>query len=108
MRTLDFLTRRVTHLSAIAVLALIGACAGPPVQEMSDARQAISAAQEAGAESAASETFQEARQLLSEAEKALYERLYYAARTAAIGAKTKAVEALRASESDGDGGQDKP
>ncbi len=83
-------------------------CAGPPVQEMSDARQAIAAAQEAGADTKATDLYIEARQLLNEAERALRDRTYYAAKRAASDAKAKALEAQRASKPDAETRQEQP
>ncbi len=77
----------------IIVVALTG-CAAAPVQEMSDARQAIAAAEDAGAEQLAPATLAEARQYLADAERNLQARSYGVARSHAISAKTKAVEAL--------------
>ena len=69
-----------------------------PVQEMSDARQAIMAAREAGAEEHAAEVLLEAEESLESAEKYLNSRNYGVARREAIEAKTKAIDALRVSE----------
>jgi len=60
---------------------LLFACsAGPPVQEMSDARQAIAAAREAGAEDLAAEDFRAAEAFLDSAQRNLSERAYGSAR----------------------------
>jgi hypothetical protein len=76
----------------------ISACATvPPVQEMSDARQAIAAAREAGAENYASSQLSQAQDLLAVAEDYLEtgtSNAYWQARKAAIGAKEVAFEAL--------------
>ena len=66
----------------------------PPVQEMSDARQAISVAKEAGAEAAAPEDIREAEALLGSAQKNLADRAYAQARRDALRAKEKALHAL--------------
>ena len=73
-------------------------CESMPVQEMSDARQAIMAAREAGAEEHAAEVLLEAEESLESAEKYLNSRNYGVARREAIEAKTKAIDALRVSE----------
>src|SRR5688572_1494375 len=78
-------------------MALI-ACAGAPVQEMSDARQAIKAAQEAGAEQFARDTFSEAQTLLSTAEAQLQKRQFRTARRDASAARAKAVQALHTAQ----------
>jgi len=88
--------------AALAFVALIGlvACAGAPVQEMSDARQAIAAARSAGGAERAPEQFKLATSLLAQAEAALEKHDYKAARRQAQQARTKAMQALRASSSE--------
>jgi hypothetical protein len=81
-------------LAASLAALLISACAGPPVQEMSDARQAIAAAEQAGAESAAPAQIHRAQSLLRDAEFKLQKKAYNGARKDARMAKDKAVEAL--------------
>jgi PBP1b-binding outer membrane lipoprotein LpoB len=84
---------------AITAAALLAAgCESMPVQEMSDARQAIMAAREAGAEEHAAEVLLEAEESLQSAEKYLNSRNYGVARREAIEAKTKAIDALHVSE----------
>jgi hypothetical protein len=90
-------------LISVLVLALPG-CAGAPVQEMSNARQAIKAAREAGAGKVVPETLNEAQTLLERAEINLQKRAYRDARRYAIAARGKAGEALGAVQlSDADG-----
>lgn len=72
---------------------LVG-CASAPVQEMSNARQAIRAAREAGAERLAPQILSEAQALLHQAESSLQRREYRQARRDAIAAHHKAAEAL--------------
>lgn len=69
-----------------------------PVQEMSDARQAIEAATQAGGNQKAPTQMQEARTALSRAETALKGMQYKTARQLAQQARAKAIEAQRASE----------
>ena len=77
------------------LLLLLGSCAtAPPVQEMSDARQAIAAAREAGAEQYAADQLDKAVNLMGTAEKSLQGRLYHSARRAAVDAKNAALDAL--------------
>ena len=85
---------------AIILLTLvIASCAvGPPVQEMSDARQAIAAAEESNAATLAPDELDEARQLLEAAESQLRDRNYGLAQDSAILARDRAVEALQASQ----------
>jgi len=78
-------------------LWLLAACASPPVQEMSDARQAIRAAQSAGAVQRAPESLAEAERLVAEAERQLKRREYRKARQSAVAARDSAGEALQAS-----------
>jgi hypothetical protein len=86
------LRQLVLLLAAVTALA---ACAGPPVQEMSDARQAINAAEEAGAGEHAPGLLQQARISLNAAEKKLEKRAYNGARRDAREARRRATEALR-------------
>jgi hypothetical protein len=84
-------------LALLATLGslLLSACAGAPVQEMSDARQAIRAAQDAGAANTASKPFSEAQTALNRAESLINKRFFRAARRNAEEAHSKAVEALQ-------------
>ncbi len=87
-------------------LSLFLACCGllacetaPPVQEMSDARQAIAVAKEAGAADHAAVHLKAAEDYLASAEQWLGERAFHQARRDANQAKSKAMDALRTSES---------
>lgn len=83
----------------VALVVLLCACGtGPPVQEMSDARQAIAAAREAGAEDRAAEELRAAEAYLDSAQRNLSERAYGSARRDATLAKEKARKALEVSE----------
>lgn len=77
------------------VLIVLAACATAPVQEMSNARQAVSAAEEAGASEHAPESLGAARALLTSAERKLEDGNFRGARLDAVDAKTHAVEALQ-------------
>jgi len=81
-------------LLATVAAWLLAACASAPVQEMSDARQAIRAAQEAGAEKSAAAQLSEAQIALNRAEGDLNKRYFRRARRNAEEAHRKAVEAL--------------
>jgi hypothetical protein len=73
----------------------LAACAGAPVQEMSNARQAIKAARDAtGLSRATPASLIEAESLLNRAEDNLQKRAYKQARRDAIAARGKAAEAL--------------
>lgn len=86
------------RIAIIAAALLAAGCESMPVQEMSDARQAIMAAREAGAEEHAAEVLLQAEESLQSAEKYLNSRNYGVARREAIEAKSKAIDALRVSE----------
>lgn len=83
----------------VAAALLVAACQTAPVQEMSDARQAISAARDAGAEQHAASLMQAAVGHLQSAERWLNERRYSQARLDAVSAKNSALDALRITES---------
>lgn len=95
------LTSRRFLSPAFALLICCGlaACAGAPVQEMSNARQAIRAAHEAGAQRVAPDQLTEARAYMEQAEASLQDRKYRDARRHAVAARGKAVEALDAAQS---------
>ena len=82
-------------LATTIVLLLAGCVTSPPVQEMSDARQAIAAAEEANAERVAADTLADARRFLAEAEQQIQEQAYGPARMNAVRAKNRAALALR-------------
>lgn len=95
-------SRLATRCAAVAALLLLAGCASAPVQEMSDARQAIQAAEEAGAAEYAPEALQDAKRLLTSAERKLQREAYQSARIDAREARRRATEALNAVRSDGD------
>jgi uncharacterized iron-regulated membrane protein len=78
-------------------IALSG-CAGAPVQEMSNARQAVRAAERAGAQQHAPAVLAEAQRLLAQATENLSQGEYRAARDQAEAARAKALEARRLAE----------
>jgi hypothetical protein len=85
----------VVAVVLMPLFALESGCAsGPPVQEMSDARQAISIARDAGAATTAPEDLRQAEALLDSAQKNLADRAYSQARRDAMQAKAKALHAL--------------
>jgi uncharacterized protein YgbK (DUF1537 family) len=82
-----------------AFLLALSACGtGPPVQEMSDARQAISVAREAGASQYAPDDLRAAENHLDSALRNLSKKEYKQARVEAIEAKNRALAALATSE----------
>lgn len=80
-------------------LLLAGCVTSPPVQEMSDARQAIAAAEQANADREAADTLAAARRFLAEAERQIQEEAYGPARMNALRAKNRAALALRSTQS---------
>ncbi len=87
----------------VAALLATAACqTAPPVQEMSDARQAIMAAKEAGAAEKAPDDLKAAEEHEQAAEDALSERAYLRARRHAVLAKSRALDALRLSKAESD------
>ena len=88
--------RRAGWLVALSLAA--AACAtAPPVQEMSDARQAITAARDAGAARHDAAALERAESQLAQAEVRLQQHAWWDARRLALGAKENAVTALRRS-----------
>jgi PBP1b-binding outer membrane lipoprotein LpoB len=85
-------------LAVLFSAPLLGGCAGMPLQEMSDARQAIRAAERAGAEQHAPELLDEARGLVESARQSMHKGEYREARDDAETARSKAMEARRIAE----------
>ena len=84
-------------------LALLGAlplagCVGAPVQEMSNARQAVRAAQQAGGAKYSPESMAEAERLLKNAKTNQSKGEYRVAREEAEQARDRAMVALREAE----------
>lgn len=97
------LTTRLSHFLRVTVLAALLAivgCQSAPVQEMSDARQAITVAQKAGAEELAPNDLKAAMDYLESAEGFINQHRYDKARSEAVNAKASALDALRLSSSD--------
>jgi hypothetical protein len=90
-------------LLTLIALVIAGCVTAPPVQEMSDARQAISAAEQANADRVAAATLADARRFLAEAEQQIQQQSYGPARMNAVRAKNRALLALRSTRTrDGD------
>ncbi len=83
---------------ALPLLMATGCETAPPVQEMSDARQAITVAIEAGAQERAAIHLKAAELYLKNAEEKLNARKFVEARYNARQAKAKALDALREAE----------
>jgi predicted S18 family serine protease len=95
------MARRLALCLMLGVLA--AGCSVPPathqsapVQEMSDARQAIQAAKSANSERYTPESLQEAERLLDKAAASLSRGDYREARNAALSAREHAIAARRA------------
>jgi hypothetical protein len=85
--------------SLSVILLSIAACGtSPPVQEMSDARQAIAVAREAGAAQHAPEDLRAAEDYLDSALRNLSHKDYALARDDAVEAKRRALAALASTE----------
>ena len=83
----------------LVLAATLAACVtAPPVQEMSDARQAISAAEQADANRLAPDSLTDARRFLAEAERQIQQNAYGPARMNAVRAKNRAAQALASSQ----------
>jgi hypothetical protein len=78
----------------LGAVCLAGCRTAPPVQEMSDARQAIAAARSAGAAQGSSPEFDAAQLAITRAESHLQAQEYTRARYAALQAKHHAAAAL--------------
>ena len=95
--------RSLVGFAGLVALLALSACAGPPVQEMSDARQAIQAAESAGAPTYAPVVLRQAKEFLASAEQKLEKRAYNGARNDARLAKQKATHARSIAETIGGG-----
>ena len=82
------------HIPVIVLVVCLAGCASAPVQEMSDARQAIAAAHTAGANSTTSPEYEAAERDIARAETHLQAQEYTRARLAAMQAKHHAAAAL--------------
>ena len=81
-------------LAVFIGVACLAGCASAPVQVLSDARQAIAAAQSAGATDATSPDFYAAQAAIARAESHLRAQEFTRARLAAMEAKRHAASAL--------------
>jgi hypothetical protein len=88
-------------LAVFIAVACLAGCRGPPVQEMSDARQAIAAARVAGAAERSPADYTAAQAAIARAEVHLQAQEYTRARLAALEAKRRAASALANAERSG-------
>jgi len=80
------------NISLLLCLVVLVACVfTPPVQEMSDARQAIRSAEEAGAARFSSKQLVDAQESLKQAEYWLAQKAYGNARQYALNARDEAI-----------------
>jgi hypothetical protein len=91
----------IRALALFLALVCLAGCGGAPVQEMSDARQAIAAARVAGAPERAPADFDAAQGAITRAETHLQAQEYTRARIAALEAKRHAAVALSNAEKAG-------
>ncbi len=77
----------------VAIPLVLTACASAPVQEMSDARQAINSAEVAGAAQRSPDTLLAAQRLLQDAQARLEAGAYDDARQHALDARDEAIKA---------------
>lgn len=80
-------------IATLVLATLVAACSSAPVQEMSDARQAVEAASRAGAANAAPTQMTAAKTALVMAERLLRDHQFSAARHYAQVARKRALEA---------------
>lgn len=103
------LASRMSHFVRAFMLAMVlvvAGCQSAPVQEMSDARQAISVAKKAGAEQHAPGDLKAAMDYLQSAQSFIGARDYEMARQDAVNAKASALDALRISSEKSDTSKD--
>lgn len=87
---------KLLNFSWLLLLFLVGCAAAPPVQEMSNARQTLQAAEQARAEEFAPEAFAHAKRLMDDASAALASGDYPLARQLALESKQQAIKARQA------------
>ncbi len=82
------------YIAVFVGIACLMGCSSAPVQEMSDARQAIAAAHSAGATEGSSPDFYAAEAAIARAQQHLEAQEFTRARLAALAAKRHAAAAL--------------
>ena len=85
--------RKFGFFSVVFVVMLAACAVAPPVQEMSNARQSIKAAEEVGAQEYAAELLEDAKERLKDASDKLEAGEYEEARQDAMDAKEYAIKA---------------
>ena len=105
---LHIAVRASRTFAAIGLAAVLFACAGAPVQEMSNARQTLAAAEQAQAGKSAPKDMENARRYLDEAQAALDAGDYSTAREDALKARQEALKALGISQGSDVSGRSPP
>jgi hypothetical protein len=95
-------------LAAFLAMSVLGGCSVAPVQEMSNARQAVQAAVDSGAGDEAPDDLAAARRYLRQAEDALRQGHYAEARHRAIQARRRAQDALEVTRTHSDDANSTP
>ena len=90
-----FLRKIVKTLFLVLLISMAVACVTMPAQEMSDARQALQAAEQVNAAEKAPDVYQEAKALLEQAQLMIKDNNYYEARRLADAAKETALIARK-------------
>ena len=93
LRSCFTFTRGAGWSLGLFLSVLVAACGTAPVQEMSDARQAIAAARDAGARDYAPDQYDKAESLMKNAERMLHNGEYGKARERANEARDEAIRA---------------
>ncbi len=84
--------KKKSYIFALFLLATVSCATLPPLQEMSNARQTISAAKELSSAAVTSKKIIEAERLLARAERRIEVNLYDSARQDALRAQKQAIE----------------
>lgn len=95
------INRQLAKLLVISIIFVLTSCAVAPTQEMSDARQAVQAARDAGAPQNAPQALAQAEKLLITAEQQLTNRTFREARGSAVAAKEQAIDARQLAQAIG-------
>ena len=107
--TFSHIAARALRLLAVGIAAaMLNACAGAPVQEMSNARQTLAAAEQAQAGATTQQDLQSARRYLDEAQAALDAGDYSTAREDALKAQQIALKVLAMSRGQDVSGHNPP
>ena len=84
--------QKKSYIAALFLIAIVSSATLPPLQEMSNARQTISAAKELSSDAVTNEKIIEAERLLARAERRIEVNLYDSARQDALRAQKEAIE----------------